>query len=57
MTAPVDIDQDDDDHVAAEYVLGSLDADERASAALRLGSDTAFAGLVSAWERRLTPLS
>lgn len=46
-----------DDLAAAEYVLGVLDARERAAAETRAASDAAFAGRVAAWERRLAPLA
>ncbi|MDC7785118.1 hypothetical protein PQJ75_02500 [Rhodoplanes sp. TEM] len=48
----------DDDRagLAAEYVLGTLDADERDEAAALIASDPAFAALVAAWERRLGEL-
>jgi anti-sigma-K factor RskA len=46
-----------DDLVAAEYVLGVLDAGPRLAAEARIASDPAFAGLVSAWQRRFAPLA
>jgi anti-sigma-K factor RskA len=52
-----DREHDGDDGLAAEYVLGVLPADERRSAARRIESDAAFAGLVEQWEERLSPLS
>lgn len=47
-----------DDHIAlaAEYVLGTLDADERAEAEALMLIDTAFADLVRSWELRLGEL-
>ena len=42
--------------LAAEYVVGTLDADERADARVRIASDFSFAALVHAWERRLGEL-
>ena len=50
-------DPDDRDLLAAEYVLGTLDADERASVAARLPADAGLAGAVAAWEDRLAPLA
>ena len=48
---------EDVDGFAAEYVLGTLDADERAEAdALRL-VDASFAAKVLEWERRLGELN
>ena len=43
----------EDDTLAAEYVLGVLDADQRANAAARIEGDAAFARLVAEWEERL----
>ncbi|MDP3897652.1 MAG: anti-sigma factor [Mesorhizobium sp.] len=45
-----------DEAVAAEYVLGTLAADERATAARRIESDAAFAQLVDRWEVTLAPM-
>jgi anti-sigma-K factor RskA len=45
-----------DDMLAAEYVLGTLGADERKDAQDRIASDSAFAALVGRWERRLGEL-
>lgn len=49
----------DKDHegLAAEYVLGSLTLAERQQAEQLLATDAAFAALVAAWERRLSPLA
>jgi anti-sigma-K factor RskA len=44
------------DDLAAEYVLGTLDAAERAEVERRLRSDARLAQAVAAWERRLDPL-
>lgn len=48
----------DDDRagLAAEYVLGTLDADERDEADALIVRDPAFAAQVAAWERRLGEL-
>lgn len=46
-----------DDHVAAEYVLGVLPADERRALARRVETDAAFARLVETWEERLSSLN
>ncbi len=48
---------DDKEALAAEYVLGTLDADERVQAQLMITVDKSFAALVSSWERRLGELS
>jgi anti-sigma-K factor RskA len=47
----------DDDLLAGEYVLGTLDDQARTAATLRRSTDATFDGLVSFWESRLTPLS
>ncbi len=44
------------DTVAAEYVLGTLEADERSAAKSLLAEDEGFAGKVKVWERRLGEL-
>jgi anti-sigma-K factor RskA len=43
--------------LAGEYVLGTLDPEERAEAERLLASDPDFAGAVTAWEHRLDPLN
>jgi len=50
-------DSEDHNALAAEYVLGTLDASERAQAEAMMSTDKDFAGLVEAWERRLNTLS
>jgi anti-sigma factor RsiW len=49
--------EDDIDGLAAEYVLGSLDAGERRQVDARRATDRALADAVAAWERRLGPLA
>jgi hypothetical protein len=46
----------DIDAIAAEYVLGTLDADERAHAQSLLSADEAFLAKVKVWERRFGEL-
>lgn len=48
-----------EDHIAlaAEYALGSLDADERAQVATMMAVDQEFAAIVQAWEFRLGVLN
>ncbi|MCA8870147.1 MAG: anti-sigma factor [Rhodobacteraceae bacterium] len=46
---------DEDDILAAEYVLGVLDAPERAAADRRLLDDRQFAGRVARWQQDLAP--
>ncbi|NUO77671.1 MAG: hypothetical protein HOQ32_16875 [Lysobacter sp.] len=46
----------DADLHAAEYVLGVLDAQQRAQAQARIAADPAFARAVADWERRLCDL-
>ena len=48
---------DDRDALAAEYVLGTLAADERAHAEALLASDPSFTETVRQWERRLGELN
>jgi len=47
----------DKEVLAAEYVLGTLDADERGQAQRMMSSDPGFAATVRAWERRLGELN
>jgi anti-sigma-K factor RskA len=48
-----------DDHIAlaAEYALGTLDADERAQVETMMSADKDFAAIVDAWEDKLSVLS
>jgi anti-sigma-K factor RskA len=48
-----------DDHIAlaAEYALGTLDADERAQAEMMMAMDSEFAAIVHGWEGRLGVLN
>jgi anti-sigma-K factor RskA len=48
---------EEDDALAAEYVLGVQDAADRAAVEARLRRDLAFAARVAAWERRLGGLN
>ena len=48
---------DDRDALAAEYVLGTLSADERDQAEALLAIDPGFAEIVRMWERRLGELN
>lgn len=54
--APLPPDEDDD-ALAAEYVLGVQDLAERAQVAARINADAAFAARVAAWETRLAGLN
>ena len=49
--------KNDADVRAAEYVLGTLDPDEREQAQTELAASQEFAGLVQKWERRLGELN
>ena len=49
-------DDDDKDVLAAEFVLGTLDADDRANVQMLLAIDPGFAAIISKWERRLGEL-
>jgi anti-sigma-K factor RskA len=48
---------DEERPLAGEYVLGVLDADERAQAKARIAAEPAFARAVQWWETHLTPLA
>jgi anti-sigma-K factor RskA len=50
-------DQSDNDLLAAEYVLGSLEGEERRTAEHLLATDTAFARSVAVWQQKLVPLA
>ena len=47
-----------EDHIAlaAEYALGTLDADERALVETMMIVDRGFMDVVDAWEHKLAPL-
>ena len=47
-------DHDEDDLLAAEYVLGTLDHDERNAARARVSADPEFAAAVARWEDRFS---
>lgn len=49
--------QDEDDLLAADYVLGTLPPDDWRAARDRAAVDGAFAARVAAWEARLAPLN
>lgn len=51
------VDRDDVEALAAEYVLGTLDAGERRAAEARLAADADFRAAVAAWAARLQPLA
>ncbi|MGI8560267.1 MAG: anti-sigma factor [Luteimonas sp.] len=55
MSTPYDDIPDSDDLLAAEYLLGLLDADARSGAQARLQQDHAFAAQVAAWEDYFSP--
>src|SRR6516162_8083047 len=48
---------EDDIALAAEYALGTLDADDRTRVESMMGSDKDFAAIVQAWEFRLGALN
>lgn len=48
---------EDQDFLAAEYALGTLDADEARRAEGLMRQDPAFRTAVESWERRLAPLA
>jgi anti-sigma-K factor RskA len=47
---------EDTDLLAAEFVLGTLDSEERANAQSQLRMDHGFIAMVRIWERRLGEL-
>lgn len=51
------IDREELEALAGEFVLGTLDADERRAAEARLSADSAFRAAVAAWQARLQPLA
>ena len=58
MTAPLDLTPaEEDDALAAEYVLGVLALQDRLAVEARLKSDAAFAALVSNWEAHFEALN
>ena len=50
-------DRDERNALAGEYVLGTLDENERRAAEARIESDPAFRSAVAEWETRLQPLA
>ncbi|MGP0092193.1 MAG: anti-sigma factor domain-containing protein [Xanthobacteraceae bacterium] len=52
-----DLDHDERDALAAEYALGTLDAEELAQAEALRAADASFAAQVLSWERRLGSLN
>jgi anti-sigma-K factor RskA len=50
-------DEPDHDLLAAEYVLGVLEGEDRDTAIRLLAEDPEFARAVAAWQQRLTPLT
>ena len=57
MTDAVPPVSDEDRPLAGEYVLGVLDAAERAEARARIAAEPGFARAVQWWENHLTPLA
>jgi anti-sigma-K factor RskA len=53
----VAVERDEIEGLAAEYVLGTLDVDERRAAEARIAADPAFRADVAAWAERLQPLA
>lgn len=48
--------QEDRENIAAEYVLGTLDADERRAVSARRNVDPALDAEITGWEQRLSPM-
>ncbi len=57
MSAVPDTPEDDDDMLAAEYVMGALEMAARYVVEMRIKNETAFAARVTAWEDRLSGLN
>ncbi|WP_372422447.1 anti-sigma factor [Salinarimonas chemoclinalis] len=58
MSAGTDMyEGDDDDALAGEYALGTLDGGERAAFEARLAREPTLAAAVAAWQERLAPLA
>ncbi|MGJ3264583.1 MAG: anti-sigma factor [Salinarimonas sp.] len=57
MSAAADWNEDDDDALAGEYVLGTLRGTDRAAFEARLAREPALADAVAAWQERLAPLT
>jgi anti-sigma-K factor RskA len=57
MTEELTVHDDDQDALAAEYVLGTLSAEERIHAEALMTFDPAFEAAVRQWERRLGELN
>lgn len=51
------VDHDESEELAAEYVLGTLSADERRAVEARMAADAAFRATVAQWADRLQPLA
>jgi anti-sigma-K factor RskA len=49
--------EEEKDGLAAEYVLGTLDASERSLVDARRKTDASLSAAIEAWQRRLAPLS
>jgi anti-sigma-K factor RskA len=49
--------REEDEALAAEYVLGVLGLSDRLAAEARIKADAAFADLVAEWEQRLSPMN
>jgi anti-sigma-K factor RskA len=57
MTDALPSRRDEDDALAAEYVLGVLALPDRQAVEARMKADPLFASLVAGWEARLSPLN
>src|SRR5690349_5710259 len=57
MTMEADRESPDRDTLAGEYVIGTLDAAERAQAQRLIATDASFAARVRYWEQRLAALT
>lgn len=57
MTDTLSSPAEDDDALAAEYVLGAQDLADRMAVEARIKADPGFAERVAGWEQRLSPLN
>ena len=57
MSDTLDHDEDDLSLLAAEYVLGTLDLEQRVAVAARADHNLVLAGYIADWEEKLAPLA
>ncbi len=57
MTDTLSLPEEDDEALAAEYVLGAQDLADRMAVEARIKADPVFAARVAGWEQQLSPLN